>query len=79
MLSVLVHLSQELRPPTDIPGADREELLRLLDRRQVEISRLTVEWKGLADKLETTSSAKQEIQVGKVKIIVFVLGIKWDD
>ena len=40
--------------------------MRLLDRRQVEISRLTSEWKGLADKLETTSSAKQEIQVGKV-------------
>ena len=60
----LFAISQELRPPADIPGADREELLRLLDRRQVEISHLTMEWKELADRLETTSSAKQEIQVG---------------
>lgn len=52
-----------MRPPPDVPGADREELLRLLDRRQHEISRLTEDWKSLSEKLEMTSSAKQQLQV----------------
>lgn len=59
--------SQELAkmlsvPPTDIPGADRQELLRLLDRRQHEIGLLSEEWKGLSAKLVSVSSEKSEFQ-----------------
>ena len=50
------------RPPPEIPGADRQELLRLLDRRQHELSTLSEEWKNMASKLEVTSAAKSEFQ-----------------
>jgi len=50
------------RPPPEIPGADRQELLRLLDRRHHEILRLSEDWKSMASKLEVTSAAKSEFQ-----------------
>ena len=53
-------------PPPDVPGADRQELLRLLDRRQHEIVRLSDEWKSLSCKLETTSAKKSEFQTKSV-------------
>lgn len=49
-------------PPTDIPGADRQELLRLLDRRQHEIEQLSEEWKNLSARLVSVSSEKGEFQ-----------------
>lgn len=59
---------QELSiPPPDVPGADRQELLRLLDRRQHEIGRLSHEWKSLSSKLETTSAEKSEFQTKYVQ------------
>ena len=58
------------RSPPDVPGADRDELLRILDRRQTEISRLTDDWRRLSEKLEATSSAKHEIQVGLFGMLV---------
>ena len=68
----LQQAGEELRPPADIPSAEtREALLCLLDCRQVEISCLMLEWKGLADRLETMSSAKQEIQVCLDKLVAW--------
>ncbi len=49
-------------PPPEVPGADRQELLRILDRRQHEISRLAEEWKSLSSQLEITSAKKSEFQ-----------------
>ena len=49
-------------PPPDVPGADRQELLRLLDRRQHEITRLSDEWRTLSSKLEITAAKKSEFQ-----------------
>lgn len=49
-------------PPPDVPGADRQELLRLLDRRQHEITRLSEEWRTLSSKLEITAAKKSEFQ-----------------
>ena len=49
-------------PPPDIPGADRQELLRLLDRRQHEITRLSDEWRALSSKLEITAAKKSDFQ-----------------
>ena len=49
-------------PPPDIPGADRQELLRLLDRRQHEITRLSDEWRSLSSKLEITAAKKSDFQ-----------------
>lgn len=54
-------------PPPDVPGADRQELLRLLDRRQHEIMRLSEEWKTLSSKLESTSAKKSEFQTKCVR------------
>ena len=33
-------MQEQVRPPPEVPG-DRYELLRLLDRRQLEVTRLT--------------------------------------
>lgn len=49
-------------PPPDVPGADRHELLRLLDRRQHEIDQLSQEWKNLSGKLASVASEKSEFQ-----------------
>jgi len=49
-------------PPADVPGADRQELLRLLDRRQHEIMQLSEEWKALSDKLVSTTAEKSDFQ-----------------
>ncbi len=49
-------------PPPDVPGADRHELLRLLDRRQHEIDQLSEEWKGLSAKLASVASEKSEFR-----------------
>ena len=49
-------------PPPDVPGADRHELLRLLDRRQHEIDRLSEEWKSLSAKLASVALEKSEFQ-----------------
>ncbi len=49
-------------PPTEVPRADRQELLRMLDRRQHEISRLAEEWNSLSSQLEITSAKKTEFQ-----------------
>ena len=49
-------------PPPEVPGADRQELLRMLDRRQHEISRLADEWKNMSSQLEITSAKKSEFQ-----------------
>lgn len=49
-------------PPPEVPGADRQELLRMLDRRQHEISRLADEWKAMSSQLEITSAKKTEFQ-----------------
>lgn len=49
-------------PPPDVPGADRHELLRLLDRRQHEIDQLSEEWKALSAKLTSVASEKSEFQ-----------------
>lgn len=49
-------------PPTDIPGVDRHELLRLLDRRQHEIDQLSEEWKNLSAKLVSTTAEKGALQ-----------------
>ena len=49
-------------PPADVPGADRQELLRLLDRRQHEIAQLSEEWKALSDKVVSITSEKSEFQ-----------------
>ena len=49
-------------PPSDVPGADRQELLRLLDRRQYEITQLSVEWKALSSKVISISAQKSEFQ-----------------
>ncbi len=54
---------QELqRPPPEVPGADRQELLRLLDRRQHELTSLSEEWRSLASRLEVTSAEKSKFQ-----------------
>ncbi len=50
------------RPPPEVPGADRLELLRLLDRRQHEITSLSEEWRNLASRLEVTSAEKSKFQ-----------------
>ena len=49
-------------PPPEVPGADRQELLRMLDRRQHEIARLAEEWKNMSTQLELTSAKKTEFQ-----------------
>lgn len=49
-------------PPPEVPGADRHELLRMLDRRQHEISRLADEWKKMSSQLEIASAKKNEFQ-----------------
>ena len=66
------------RPPPEIPGADRQELLRLLDRRQHELSTLSEEWKNMASKLEVTSAAKSEFQSRwGLLLCVWVEGGRW--
>ena len=64
--SLLADAKQEVKelsvPPPDVPGADRQELLRLLDRRQHEITRLSDEWRSLSSKLEITAAKKSEFQ-----------------
>ena len=64
------------RPPPEIPGADRQELLRLLDRRQHELSTLSEEWKNMASKLEVTSAAKSEFQ-SRCGLSLCVSGGRW--
>ena len=49
-------------PPADVPGADRSELLRLLDRRQHEIMQLSEEWKTLSSKVVAITAEKSESQ-----------------
>lgn len=49
-------------PPPDVPGADRHELLRLLDRRQHEIDQLSEEWKVQSAKLASVALEKSEFQ-----------------
>ena len=49
-------------PPPEVPGADRQELLRLLDRRQHEIMELSEEWKMLSSKVVSISTAKSDFQ-----------------
>ena len=49
-------------PPRDVPGADRHELLRLLDRRQHEIDQLSEEWKVQSAKLASMALEKSEFQ-----------------
>jgi len=53
-------------PPDDIPGADRHELLRLLNRRQHEINQLSDEWKSLSDKLVSVAAEKSEFKTRSV-------------
>ena len=64
--SLLSDAQQEVKellvPPPDVPGADRHELLRLLDRRQHEITMLSDEWRSLSSKLEITAAKKSEFQ-----------------
>ena len=49
-------------PPPDIPGADRQELLRVVDRRQYEINQLSEEWKALSTKLVSVTAEKSQFQ-----------------
>lgn len=49
-------------PPADVPGADRHELLRLLDRRQHEINQLSEEWRTLSNRLVSVSAEKSQFQ-----------------
>jgi len=49
-------------PPPEVPGADRQELLRILDRREHEISRVADEWKKMSEQLEITTTKKSEFQ-----------------
>jgi nucleoprotein TPR len=55
-------LKEQNRPPPEVPG-DRYELLRLLDRRQLEITRLTEEWTTLNQRLEASVKNKYELQL----------------
>lgn len=48
--------------PPDVPGANRQELLRLLDRRQHEIDRLSEDWRSLSAKLVFVTSEKSVLQ-----------------
>lgn len=59
-------------PPPDVPGADRHELLRLLDRRQHEIDQLSEDWKTLSGKLVTVSAEKSVFQTRCVHVCVYV-------
>lgn len=49
-------------PPPDVPGADRHELLRLLDRRQHEIDRLSEEWKSQSARLASVVAESSKLQ-----------------
>lgn len=49
-------------PPSDVPGADRHELLRMLDRRQHEIEQLSEEWRNQSAKLASTSAECSKLQ-----------------
>ena len=55
-------------PPPEVPGADRHELLRLLDRRQHEIDQLSEEWKSLSARLVSVSVEKSEFQTRCVQV-----------
>ncbi len=58
-------------PPPEVPGADRHELLRVLDRRQHEINQLSEEWNTVSSKLATVSSEKSEFQT-RYNLLVLV-------
>ena len=50
-------------PPPEVPGADRAELLRMLDRRQHEIEQITKEWRELSAKLASVTSERSKSQI----------------
>jgi nucleoprotein TPR len=62
-------LEEGRAPPPDVPGADREELLRLLDRRQNEINHLMDDWNKMSEKLKLTANEKQQIQLQLDKVV----------
>ncbi len=60
-------------PPPDVPGADRHELLRLLDRRQHEINLISEEWKTLSTKLASIASEKSDFRTRSGSTIIVQL------